>query len=236
MVNDSLAPGRLPPGLRVYAIGDVHGCDDRLAALHAQIAGDARHRPGPRIAIVHLGDYVDRGPDSAAVVERLLGPSPVPGADVVTLMGNHEEMMLDAIDADGAPDAVSIWLMNGGGPTLASYGANHDPATWDLVPERHLDFLRACPLRWSAGGYLFVHAGIRPGVSLAEQTPHDLLWIREPFLSFQGALGWVVVHGHTPASAVQVKLHRIGLDTGAVFGGPLSCAVLEADRIRLLYA
>lgn len=236
MVKESLAPGRLPPGLRVYAVGDVHGCADRLATLHGAIALDAALRPAGRVAIVHLGDYVDRGPDSAAVVERLLGPPPVPGAEMVCLMGNHEEMMLDAIAAGGPGQALDHWLVNGGQPTLASYGADHDPRSWRAIPAPHLDFLRDCPLSWRAGTYFFAHAGVDPEVPLDRQEPEALLWIREPFLSFEGELGAVVVHGHTPTERVEILAHRIGLDTGAVFGGRLTCAVLEADRIRLIAA
>ncbi|MFC7542267.1 metallophosphoesterase [Siccirubricoccus deserti] len=107
MVNETLAPGSLPPGMRVYAVGDVHGCDDKLAAMHRLIAADARARPVPRVTLVHLGDYVDRGPDSAAVLDRLIGRSPLPEAEVVNLLGNHEAMMLDACAADAAEgDAV----------------------------------------------------------------------------------------------------------------------------------
>lgn len=237
MLNESLAPAALPPGLRVYAVGDVHGCDDQLAALHAAIRRDAAGRPpAERTVLVHLGDYVDRGPDSAAVVERLLrGPPPLPGAEVINLVGNHEVMMLDAFDPRSAPGAIGFWLDNGGAATLASYGAEvEDAASWELVPQEHLAFLRRCALSWRAGGYLFVHAGVRPGVPLDRQDPFDLVWIREPFLSFQGELDAVVVHGHTPSAMPEVLPHRIGIDTGAVFGGALTCLVLEGRRMAFL--
>jgi serine/threonine protein phosphatase 1 len=235
LANDSLAPGALPPGLRIYAIGDVHGCADRLAILHAQIAEDARLRPAEHVVLVHLGDYVDRGEDSAGVLERLLSPPPVPGAEVVNLLGNHEVMMLDACDPRSPPAALPFWLENGGAETLASYDASaDDPAFWDAIPPDHLELLRNCSLRWSAGDYLFVHAGVRPGVPLDRQDPFDLIWIREPFLSFEGDLPQVVVHGHTPAAAPSVRSHRIGIDTGACFGGDLTCLVLEGQRLRFL--
>lgn len=233
--NDLLAPGALPPGLRIYAVGDVHGCADQLAALHALIAQDARDRPAREVVLVHLGDYVDRGEDSAGVLERLLAPSPVPGAEVVNLLGNHEVMMLDACDPRSPPGALPFWLENGGAETLASYRTNaEDPAPWDAIPREHLALLRGCALRWAAGDYLFVHAGVRPGVPLDRQDPFDLIWIREPFLSYEGDLPQVVVHGHTPAQAPAVRPHRIGIDTGACFGGALTCLVLEGQRLRFL--
>jgi serine/threonine protein phosphatase 1 len=238
MLNEMIAPAALPPGLRVYAVGDVHGCGGRLAALHEAIARDAADRlPVPRTVLIHLGDYVDRGPESAAVIERLLGPSPLPGAEVVNLLGNHEVMMLDAFDPRSAAGAIGFWLDNGGEATLASYGATPEDAdSWDLVPQAHLDFLGRCELSRSAGGYLFVHAGVRPGVALEHQDPFDLVWIREPFLAFRGDLGAVVVHGHTPCPRPEVLPHRIGIDTGAVFGGALTCLVLEGRRMGFLTA
>jgi serine/threonine protein phosphatase 1 len=237
LANGMLAPGALPPGLRVYAIGEVHGCNDRLGALHAQIAADARARPAEEIVLVHLGDYVDRGEDSAGVLERLLGPPPVPGAEVVNLLGNHEVMMLDACDPRSPAGAMPFWLENGGAETLASYRTGpEDPVPWEAIPREHLALLRGCALRWAAGDYLFVHAGVRPGVPLDRQDPFDLLWIREPFLSFEGDLPQIIVHGHTPAAAPAVRPHRIGIDTGACFGGPLSCVVLEGQRLRFLTA
>jgi serine/threonine protein phosphatase 1 len=234
MLNESLAPGVLPPGLRVYAIGDVHGCADRLAALHRLVADDARARPAKRTVLVHLGDYVDRGPDSAGVLEVLLAPPPVPGAEAINLIGNHEVMMLDAADPLAHPGAWEFWLDNGGTETLASYGAVDHAEPFSLVPERHLALLRRCPLHWSAGDYLFVHAGIRPEVPLDRQDPFDLIWIREPFLSFGGDLPLVVVHGHSPTATPAVRQNRLGIDTGACYGGALTCLVLEERRMGFL--
>ncbi len=241
MLTEFLAPASLPPGLRLYVVGDPHGCATRLAALHAAIAEDVRARP-PRggvagALLIHLGDYVDRGPDSAGVVELLLGGPPVPGMAVVNLTGNHEMMMLAALSPGAPASVVGFWLANGGGATLASYGLAPDaPASWQGLPAAHLAFLRGCRASFALGGYFFAHAGIRPGVALDAQDPADLAWIREPFLSWPGRLPAVVVHGHTPCAAPEVRAHRIGLDTGAVFGGPLSCAVLEEDRIGFLFA
>ena len=235
MLNEDLAPGSLPPGQRIYAVGDVHGCAAQLAALHALIAADARQRPGPRITLVHLGDYIDRGPDSAAVLERLLGPPPVPGAQVVNLMGNHETMMLDAAAPDAHPGALPYWLENGGRATLASYKAEAEDPHWHhRVPAGHREMLHRCRLLWGAGDYLFAHAGLRPEVPLEAQDPFDLLWIREPFLSWRGELPGVVVHGHTPSAGPVVRENRIGIDTGACFGGALTCLVLEAHRMGFL--
>ncbi|WP_149538954.1 metallophosphoesterase family protein [Siccirubricoccus phaeus] len=233
MVNETLSPGRLPPGQRVYAIGDVHGCDRRLAALHKRVAADARAYPAPEITLLHLGDYVDRGTDSAAVLERLLGPPPVPGAKVVNLLGNHEAMMLAACEPDAGEEAMGLWLQNGGAATLKSYGARAG-AAWAEVPEDHLELLRRLPLSHRAGEYLFVHAGVRPEVPLERQDAADLIWIREPFLSYAGALPWVVVHGHTPSRGPAILPHRIGIDTGACFGGDLTCLVLEGEKLRFL--
>lgn len=228
------APATLPAGQRIYAIGDVHGCASRLSALHRQIVADLAARPVAHPLLVHLGDHVDRGPDSAGVIE-MLGEG-VAGLPVVNLMGNHDRMMLDAL-APGAPgDVVALWLGNGGSTTLDSYGASaRDRSSWARVPAHHLARLRSCRSSFVAGGYVFAHAGIRPGRPLADQTEEDLLWIREPFLSWPRRLPAVVVHGHTPAEKPEVLRHRIGLDTGAVFGGPLTCGVLEADQLRFLF-
>jgi serine/threonine protein phosphatase 1 len=237
MLAESLSPGWLPPGLRVYAIGDPHGCAARLAALHAGIAADVAAHPGPKPLLVHLGDYVDRGEDSAGVIALLRGRPPVPGAEMINLVGNHEQMMLAALDGTGDARRVGFWLDNGGAPTLASYGADpDDPESWGLVPEGDIAWMRRLRPSFTLGGYLFAHAGIRPDLPLERQDPFDLAWIREPFLSWRGELPAVVVHGHTPSDWPEVLPHRIGVDTGAVYGGPLTCAVLEGERVRFLFA
>jgi serine/threonine protein phosphatase 1 len=236
MLKEELAPGRLPPGERLYAIGDVHGCVHRLAALHADIRADLLARPfAGRVSLVHLGDYVDRGLETARVLDLLLGPPPVPGAEMVLLKGNHEEMMLGACALGATSTALRFWLENGGLATLESYGTDPSFPDWlARIPPAHLALLRRCPLRHAAGDYLFVHAGVRPEVPLDRQDPHDLLWIREPFLSWRKPLGAVVVHGHTPTRVPEVRPHRIGIDTGACFGGTLTCLVLEEDRMAFL--
>jgi serine/threonine protein phosphatase 1 len=238
MITSALAPATLPPGQRIYAVGDVHGCDDRLAMIHRMIAADIASRPVPEPVVVHLGDYIDRGEASAAVLARLLRPWPAPAPRVINLMGNHEAMMLTALDT-GDPEAVMQWLANGGAETLASWGLSRraKPRDWPrAIPPEQIALLRALQLRHVAGGYVFVHAGLRPGVPLERQSRHDMLWIREPFLSWQGDSPFVVVHGHTPAHEVVVRSNRIGIDTGAVMGGVLTCVVLEGDRMGFMRA
>lgn len=230
------APGSLPPGQRVYAIGDVHGCLERLASLHEMIADDLLARPVEHAELVHLGDYVDRGPESAQVVEWLLAGPPVPAQRVVNLMGNHEQMMLSAV-ASGEDDAAQHWLVNGGADSLLSWGIGRNVRHQDWaaqLPRPHLIFLRDLSIHHQVGGYLFVHAGIRPGVPLARQTRQDMLWIREPFLSSKASHGMVVVHGHTPRQEPTVRPNRIGIDTGAVIGGVLTCVVLEGEQMGFL--
>ena len=235
MLDLSPAPATLPPGRRIYAVGDIHGCADRLAALHEAIAGDLARRPIPAPLVLHIGDYVDRGPDSAGVIAALLaGPALPPWVEVVNLMGNHERTMLDALAGERA--AGTDWLFAGGKPTLESYGLDPEGPreAWAAIPEAHRAFLRGLRLHHAEGGYLFVHAGIRPGVALEDQTPEDLLRIRQPFLYTEQDLGAVVVHGHTPVKAPVVRANRIAIDTGAVFGGPLTAAVLEGALVGFI--
>lgn len=236
MIAESLGPGWLPPGLRVYAVGDPHGCVQRLAELHERIADDLAEREVERALLVHVGDYVDRGPDSAGVVHLLRRLDP-PGVQVVNLSGNHEQMMLAALDPRATEEVIGFWLDNGGGATLESYGADpRDLRSWDAVPAGDLAFLRSLRPSFALGGYFFTHAGVRPDVPLERQDVMDLAWIREPFLSWRGRLPAVVVHGHTPAEGPEVLPHRIGIDTGAVYGGALTCAVLEEERVGFLFA
>ncbi len=231
-----LAPATLPPGQRVYAIGDVHGCLDRLVTLHERIARDLAERPIAEPLVLHIGDYIDRGPDSAGVIRHL--QRGFAGAPTVNLMGNHELMMIEALDGDH-PDAIGHWLANGGRASLRSWGVE-EPIEADAIrkriPDEHLHFIRELAPWHRAGGYAFVHAGIRPGVAFERQSRHDLMWMREPFLSSPGSFGVVVVHGHTPTEGPVVKSNRIGIDTGAVLGGPLTCVVLEAETVRFLFA
>jgi serine/threonine protein phosphatase 1 len=236
-----LGEARVPHGLRVYAIGDVHGCDRLLAEMHEKIAADLGAPTPESYRIIHLGDYVDRGPDTGAVIERL---SRLIEADdhVICLRGNHEEMLLDLLWE--SPDAGYNFLANGGVATLASYGITIGqerslmPSGSGLakllaarLPAGHRAFLENLQYSVRFGDYFFCHAGIRPGVALERQDAFDLTWIREGFLDSDSDFGAVVVHGHTPAHEPELRPNRINIDTGAVLGGPLTCLVLEgADR------
>ena len=229
------APGHLPRGRRVYAIGDVHGCRDRLVALHDLVAADFAARPTGSAVLVHLGDYIDQGPDSAGVVTLLSAAPPIPGIAVINLLGDHERMLLDALDGDRA--AATDWLWAGGRQALPSWGLNPDLPREDwqaALPPTHLAWLRGLALTHREGDYLFVHAGIRPGVPLRQQSRDDLTTVRHAFLSSQQDFGAVIVHGHSSSPSVQIAANRIGLDTGAGIGGKLTCAVLEDDVIGLL--
>jgi serine/threonine protein phosphatase 1 len=235
MIRFQPAPACLPPGRRIYAVGDVHGCFDQLASLHAAIAADLATRPCPAPLLIHLGDYIDRGPDSAGVIACLASGDPVAGVPTVNLMGNHERSMLDALAGQGA--AAADWMIGGGAAALESWGI--DPqrprAEWrDAIPRHHIAFLERLTLRHHEGGYVFVHAGLRPGIPIADQTVQDMLSIRSMFLYSEAAFGAVVVHGHTPKPEPVLRHNRIGIDTGAVFGGALTCAVLEDDRVGFL--
>ena len=237
MVYPSLAPASLRPGQRIYAIGDVHGCLDQLLALHSEIAADLAIRPVEESLLIHLGDYVDRGPDSAGVVGLLHGRAVPQVSRRIDLQGNHEAMMLAALT--GKPDPAALWFDNGGSATLESYGVPHDALCdeWShSVPAAHQHWIGSRPLTHQEGGYLFVHAGIRPGRKIARQTADDLLWIREPFLSSQDRHPFVVVHGHTPGARPDIRPNRIGIDTGAAMGGVLTCLVLEENRMNFLTA
>jgi serine/threonine protein phosphatase 1 len=201
------APRSTPADTVVYAIGDIHGRLDKLLALEGMIEIDAGTRPAKRRVLVYLGDYVDRGPDSQGVVEHLALSRPA-GFEVVHLIGNHERLMLDFLnDAEQA----APWFANGGLPTLASYGLpagdrkelsqaeilRLQDGLRSLLPARHRTFLKNLRSMHREGDFVFVHAGIRPGIALEEQKDDDLVWIRQPFLSSTADHGYVVVHGHT---------------------------------------
>jgi serine/threonine protein phosphatase 1 len=232
------APAFLPAGKRIYAVGDVHGCATRLATMHRLIARDLAERPVQDPTVVHMGDYIDRGPDSAGVVAMLIDGPAVPGVRVVNLRGNHEQMMLTAL-ASGDLETAAQWLTNGGSEALQSWRVSRHshPIMWaSQIPKQHRDFVSRLALSERQGGYLFVHAGVRPGIPMRRQSPYDLLWIREPFLSSEAHLGAVIVHGHTPSEHPVIRANRIGIDTGAVLGGALTCAILEADRVGFIFA
>lgn len=229
------APGLLPRGRRVYAVGDIHGCRDKLMQLHALIASDFAARPTGSAALVHLGDYIDQGPNSAGVVALLADVPTIPGMTVVNLLGDHERMLLDALDGDRA--AATDWLWAGGKEALTSWGLDPERPReeWKVaLPTAHVTWLRNLVLTHREGNYLFVHAGIRPGVPLTQQSRDDLTTMRHPFLSTEQDLGVIVVHGHSSSASVPILSNRIELDTGAGMGGKLTCAVLEDDLVGLL--
>ncbi len=237
MIELSPAPGSLPPGRRVYAIGDIHGCAEQLAALHTKIADDLAERPIGAPLLVHIGDYVDRGPDTAGVLACLAAGDPIPGVATVNLLGNHENTMLEALSGERA--AATDWLFAGGRPSLQSYGVDPDSPreSWPAsIPPSHIAFLRGLRLMYREGGYAFVHGGVRPGVPLDQQARDDMLRMRQPFLYSEIDFGAIVVHGHTPVKHAVVRHNRIAIDTGAVFGGPLTCLVLEGESLGFLTA
>jgi serine/threonine protein phosphatase 1 len=202
-----------------YAIGDIHGCLDKLRSLLLRCEKHAAGRP---TSFVFVGDYIDRGPQSCGVIDCLIDLKAQHGESVVTLMGNHEAMALAVIDGRSPSQ---LWFAQGGLATLKSYGVA-EPRD---LPRAHVDWLRALPLRYDDGRHFFVHAGVNPATPLETQDDFDLLWIREPFLSYRGDYGRLIVHGHTPLVDGVPDLHgnRLNLDTGAVFGGPLTAAVFD---------
>jgi serine/threonine protein phosphatase 1 len=226
---------QLPAGRRIYAIGDVHGRADLLERLHRLIATDIERNPVAEPLLICLGDYVDRGPDSAGVLELLLKPAPA-GMKRIALMGNHEELMLRfLLDESVGP----VWFANGGDATLDSYGVtaleSYGQARRQLerlLPESHRSLLESLPLSHSEGDYFFVHAGVRPELPLDQQRREDLLWIRGDFLYSGFDHGKVVVHGHSIAAEPDVRANRIGIDTGAYVTDRLTCIVLEGQKRR----
>jgi serine/threonine protein phosphatase 1 len=232
--------------MHLYAIGDIHGHLGLLKAAHDLIVDDiARHGPGP---VIHVGDLVDRGPDSRGVIDFLIDGLAA-GQDWVVLKGNHDRMFARFLAEPWEPEpglrAEFSWLHPrlGGSDTLRSYGiANagdrpiekvHAEAR-TAVPSAHLAFLASLPAFHRAGDCLFVHAGIRPGVALENQTETDLVWIREPFLSETASFGPLVVHGHTAIAAATHYGNRLNLDSGAAYGGPLSAVVIKGREAALL--
>jgi serine/threonine protein phosphatase 1 len=228
----------IPAGQRVYAIGDIHGRDDLFAALLERIAADDAARPAAETTIILLGDLVDRGPASAQVVARAMA---LRDRDVCLrwLIGNHEEVFLKALGRD--PALVRYFVRIGGAPTIHSYGIageTYDAMSFeDLaealpahVPADHIAFLAAGEDCISIGDYLFVHAGIRPGVAVDAQTPGDMRWIREEFLSDGADHGPMIVHGHTIFDDVDEQHNRIGIDTGAYKSGKLTALALEGSE------
>jgi len=233
----------LPEPLRLYVIGDIHGHADLLDRMAAGIARDLNERPIDVPLTVTLGDYIDRGPDSRGVLDRLAG-NPFP-TDYVALKGNHEDL-LETFLRD--PSSADHWRRLGGLETLHSYGVDVGPlmrgrdyeaaadALRAAVPPEHFAFLASLRRALTVGGYFLCHAGVRPGVPLEQQTEDDLLWIRDEFLKSKTDFGRIVVHGHTPTEEPELLPNRINVDTGAFMTGRLTCAVLEGKAVRFLSA
>ena len=237
------APARVPEGVLLYAVGDIHGRSDLLLPLLKKIGADAREEPAARRILLFVGDYVDRGPDSRGVIDAIVdGVTPF---ETVFLKGNHEAVLLDFLDN---PARWEDWRRFGGLETLASYGVDHrllagagvEPeeirdAFLAALPRKHLDFLRTLLLSYECGDYYFVHAGARPGIPLDQQIEADQLWIREGFLDAGDVFGGrVVVHGHTPKKSPERRSFRIGIDTGAYLYGCLTAARFMGDQVEFL--
>lgn len=226
-------------GYRAYAIGDIHGRLDLLEELLAKIHAELQRRPSAKTLLVFVGDLVDRGPSSAQVVERLRTYRRA-AVEPVFLLGNHEEVFLRILKGDTS--LIASWLLFGGLQCLQSYGVSVDAihgASSErvvqllraAVPPNHIDFLESFADSCRFGDYLFVHAGLRPGIDLEQQSQSDLRWIREPFLSDDSDHGCVVVHGHTISEEVDERPNRIGIDTGAYRTGVLTALAIEGpDR------
>jgi serine/threonine protein phosphatase 1 len=225
---------------RLYVIGDIHGCLDLLERTIAAIHRDHADKGGAALTVT-VGDYMDRGPHSRGVIERLAAnPFPTP---YVALKGNHEELF-ETFLSD--PSVGDHWRRLGGLETLASFGVpvsdlmlgrNAQAASDDLakaLTATHRGFFNSLRTSYTAGRYFLCHAGVRPGVALERQSEHDLLWIREEFLNSRADFGKIVVHGHTPIAEPEILPNRINIDTGAFATGRLTCIVLENGTHRFL--
>jgi serine/threonine protein phosphatase 1 len=230
-----------PDGMRLYAIGDIHGRSDLLNKMLELIEKDRHGYEGEATAIF-LGDYVDRGPDSKGVAELLIQGLP---KDItpIFLKGNHEDLLLKFLDD---PGSGLNWLHNGGDRALLSYGLTLEEigrAYWEedgltksgarfkaVIPASHENFYRSLRLFYRAGGYYFVHAGVRPGIHLDFQDEEDMIWIRKEFLTHKGQFGAVIVHGHTPVRAPEDLDNRIGIDTLAFQSGKLTAVALQGTQ------
>ncbi|MGB0496907.1 MAG: metallophosphoesterase [Rubricella sp.] len=233
---------------RVYAIGDIHGHLEKLRAAHRLIEADRARCGDDAAPVIHTGDLVDRGPDSKGVLEWLIEKTRTDSRQIV-LKGNHDRMLewflRDEPRHDPRLYAGLTYLseMIGGRATLLSYDVDPTAPFAEVhaeararVPDEHCAFLASLPLWHACGECLFVHAGIRPGCAMAEQTEEDLVWIRDDFIFDTRDHGALVVHGHTPVDAVEHHGNRVNLDTGAAFGGPLSAVVIEGRQVWLLTA
>jgi serine/threonine protein phosphatase 1 len=222
---------RSMPNRMTFAVGDIHGCFDKLRQLLAACESATDDRSA---RFVFIGDYVDRGPDARKVIALLAELQRQARDRFICLRGNHEEMLARAARSDRTDSDLMMWWANGGEATLDSYGVN-DPSD---LPAEHLAWIEALPYALRDERRLFVHAGIRPGVPIPEQAERDLLWIREPFLSSNARHGAYVVHGHTPTRSglPDLRPNRLNIDTGACFGRPLTAALFsDAQTLPLMF-
>lgn len=231
----------MPPGERIYAIGDIHGRLDLLNELLEKIESDDASRPDSASQLIFLGDLIDRGPESAQVIERLMQLFAArPAGTTRFLLGNHEEVFLTVMAEDEA--ALRFFVKIGGRETILSYGVSEGEyreleysallaRLQQLVPGTHVAFLSSFEDMIIAGDYAFVHAGVKPLQPLDQQRPKDLRWIRDSFIAFDGEFEKIIVHGHTISEEVEIMPHRIGLDTGAYASGKLTAMGFEgAER------
>jgi serine/threonine protein phosphatase 1 len=222
-------------------VGDIHGRLDLLDELLSRVNADVALRPTARPVFVFLGDYIDRGPCSRETIDRLIEHGGT--SECVFLKGNHEQI---AIKCLSDPSLFDRWMRLGGVETLVSYGvapgnlANGkqivelQSAFHGALPQAHFRFFRDQQTSFACGDFFFVHAGVKPRVELSRQAENDLLWIREEFLSSKEDFGKIVVHGHTPTRAIEVRPNRINIDTGAFATGRLSCLVIEEESLSVI--
>jgi len=233
------APG-LPDGIRIYAIGDIHGRLELLEELLCRTSADIQQRPIGRALHVFLGDYIDRGPSSRETIDRLICHAEA--SESVFLKGNHEQIAIRCLID---PSLFERWMRLGGLETLVSYGiaprldkpravAELQTAFHAALSPSHLRFFRELQPCFECGDFFFAHAGVRPGIELSRQKESDLLWIREEFLASAQDFGKIVVHGHTPGRVVHAETNRINIDTGAFATGCLTCLVIEGQSLSLI--
>jgi len=212
----------------IYAIGDIHGCLSHLEHLLELVNPDLdRHQ------LIFMGDYIDRGPHSAQVVDLIINlKKRYNPENIICLMGNHERMFLDYLDGKDE----MLFLMNGGVTTTASYWGEHGDRLNRRLPSEHWDFYNTLKLYYETDDYIFVHAGLRPGLPLEVQQEEDLLWIRKEFISSDYDFGRRVIFGHTPMRSPLIRANKIGIDTGAVYGNKLTCVILPEEKFYAVSA
>ena len=231
----------LPPGVRIYAVGDIHGRLDLLDDLLTRIGDDMSSRPTARSVSIFLGDYLDRGPSSRETIDRLIAHAEA--NESVFLKGNHEQIAISCLRDRGL---FERWMRLGGRETLISYGitlaalsddrqiVRLQAAFHDALPQSHFRFFRDLQSSFTCGDYFFAHAGVKPDIPLSRQKENDLLWIRQEFLSSRGDFGKIVIHGHTPRRDIEVEPNRVNIDTGAFATGRLTCLVIDESSLSVI--